>query len=76
MISLTSDFISDKFSIILSPILSIIFIVVFFVSWLPSFLYVFSVGTVRHDEGDVFGDMEWTERHYYFVYTCIFALLW
>lgn len=61
MISLTSDFISDKFSVVLAPIISIFLIVLFFVSWLPSFLYVFSVGKVRYDKGDIFGDMEWTD---------------
>lgn len=76
MISLTSDFISDKFSIILSPIISLLSIVCFFVIWLPAFLYLFSVGNVRHDKGDIFGDMEWTNRHYYFIYSFIFALLW
>ena len=63
MISLTSDFISDKFSIVLSPIISLLLIIGFFVIWLPSFLFVFSVGTVRYDKGDIFGDVEWTNNH-------------
>lgn len=49
IIKASSDFITDKKSVLLSPILAILQLSLFFIFWSLSFIYVFSVGEVRYD---------------------------
>lgn len=73
---MASDFITDKKTVLLSPIITLLFTTLFLIIWLISFIYVFSVGSLRYDKGDIFGDIEWSNDHYYFIYLMIFGFLW
>ena len=76
MIKAAADFVTDKKSVLLSPIIVILFMGIFIMLWVLTFAFVFSVGEIRYDPGDMFGDMVWTKTHTVFVYLTIFALLW
>jgi len=55
--------------------LSIVFLL-FLVWWVFSFAMLFSAGKLRHDEGDIFGDMTWEPYVQWGVYLTAFALIW
>lgn len=76
MIKAAADFVTDKKSVLLSPIIVVLIMGVFILVWIVCFAYVFSVGEIRYDQGDMFGDIVWTKTHEIFVYLTIFALLW
>jgi hypothetical protein len=76
MIAAAADFITDRMMILLIPIVSIILMIGFVSLWGFFFSYLFSNGTIRYDQGDIFGDMVWTTRTEAFVYIMIFGLLW
>jgi len=76
MIAAAADFITDRMMLLLIPVLSILFIAAFFVWWSFSFIYIFSIGTLRYDQGDIFGDIIWSPQTEAFIYLMIFGLLW
>ena len=76
LIQSASDFITERKHVLISPIITYFFISFFTLVWIVCFSYVFSVGKVRYDKGDMFGDVDWPENHYYFIYLMIFGLLW
>ena len=76
MIQAAADFITDEKVVLFSPIIFALITFAFIAYWIISFAYVFSVGTLRYDPGDIFGDMVWTTQTKAFVYIMIFALCW
>lgn len=76
MISAAADFISSKISVLLVPILSFFFILAFVAWWLPSFLKLYSTGSVIWYPGNVFGDLVWAPWTEAGVYIMLFGLLW
>ncbi len=76
MIAAAADFLTDIKSTLLVPIILTGILCVFTIFWSISFTYLFSVGNLRYDEGDIFGDMTWTDEVKAGIYLMIFALLW
>ena len=76
MIAAAADFIGERKRTLLVPILLTLTIGLFLLVWIVCFAYIFSTGELRYDEGDVFGDMTWSDKIYAAVYMMIFGLLW
>lgn len=76
MIAAAADFITDVPSTLFIPVLLSLVLAVFLVWWLVSFSFLFSVGELRYDEGDLFGDMTWSTEVQVGVWFLIFGLLW
>lgn len=56
---MASDFVNERQSTLLIPVLLVLLMFVFLIWWVFSFVKIFSTGTLRYDEGDLFGDMVW-----------------
>lgn len=76
MIRAAADFITDEKIVLFAPILFSFMTFAFIIWWIITFAFTFSNGTLRYDEGDIFGDMVWNDQQKAFVYIMIFALLW
>ena len=76
MISIAADFVNERRSALLIPLLLILFSFIFLVWWLVTFVFIFSTGELRYDEGDLFGDMVWTDTNTIAICCMIMALLW
>ena len=76
MISAAADFITDVPLSLFIPIILTGVLAVFLIWWIISFSYLFSVGELRYDSGDLFGDMVWTTEVEVGVYLMGFGLLW
>ena len=76
LISSAADFLSERKRVLLIPVFLCLVFCVFFLWWLLSFVYLFSVGDLRHDSGDIFGDMTWKPYIQAGVYLMGFSLLW
>lgn len=61
---------------LLVPVILLICFVVFFMLWLLGFSYLFSVGDMRFDKGDIFADMVWPVHVEVGVWLFVFAFLW
>lgn len=60
MISAAADFIGERKRTLLVPVLLTLNLGLFVLIWIVCFAYVFSTGELRYDEGDIFGDMTWS----------------
>lgn len=76
MIQSAADFITDTPTVMLVPVFFTIKQAAFILLWVITFAYTFSVGTLRYDPGDIFGDMVWTKQNEAFVWILVFALCW
>lgn len=76
MISVASDFVNERQKSLLVPIFLVICFFVFLIWWICSFVMIFSTGTLRYDEGDLFGDMIWETATSVAVGFMLFAAFW
>ena len=76
MISASANFINDVPSTLLIPIFLSFIITLFLTWWIISFSYLFSVGELRYDPGDLFGDMVWSSEVKIGIFILFFGLIW
>ncbi len=76
MIQSAAEFVNDRRAVLFVPIIHTFLLLIFCVFWLISFLYVFSIGDVRYDQGELFGDMVWETRTKWFIAAMVFGGLW
>ena len=76
MIKAAARFINSRKSVFLVPLIHTLLIAIFIIFWVISFLYVFSVGSIRHDKGDYFGDIVWDTKTEAFVWIMLFIGIW
>lgn len=72
----SSHFVSSTLTTLVVPILHTVFIAVIFIIWLTGFLYVFSIGYVRHDPDWLFGDIVWEDMTKTYIWFLIFTICW
>ena len=61
MISAAADFIGERKRTLLVPVLLTLVLGISVLIRIVCFAYVFSTGELRYDEGDIFGDMTWSD---------------
>lgn len=76
MIKAAASFINDRKFVFLVPLIHTLLMAIFVCFWIISFLYVFSVGEVRHDKGEYFGDMIWDQKTKAYVWLFLFIGIW
>lgn len=60
MISVAADFVNERRKSIMIPIILSLIMLPFIGWWIVTFMYIFSTGELRYDQGDIFGDMVWS----------------
>ena len=76
MMQAAADFITDRPSVLLVPIIYTFLTAGFIIWWMVTFLYMYSVGELKHSPSSIFGKILWTQRTEAYVWSLIVALLW
>ena len=76
LIEASSQFISSNPSILVVPFIQILKLFLFWTWWTFTFALLFSIGDIRYDPGDLFGDLVWSDQNTVFIVFFSFALFW
>lgn len=76
LIKATSHFVSTTMTTLLVPLIHTIMLAGVCALWISGFIYIFSIGEVKHDDDSIFGDIIWSDKTTAYVWLMILGLCW